>query len=134
MSKKDVATAIVIDKDKVLILKRGKKSSGAGTWNFPGGSVEEGESTEEGAIRELKEETGLTIESKDLDYLGTLENKYLKIHFYITNTFSGSVEINQESDEYRWVDLEELKDYNFVGGGSINANLLKNIKDFMEEK
>jgi len=49
---------IVVRRDEVLFgLRRG--AHGAGTWSFPGGRLEAGESAEAGALRELREETGL---------------------------------------------------------------------------
>ena len=44
---------------KVLLIERGFEPF-AGRWAFPGGFLEEGEAAEEGALRELKEETGMT--------------------------------------------------------------------------
>ncbi len=56
-----VGVAIIITKnDQVLLLCR-KNSHGAGTWSTPGGHLEYGESPEECAVRETKEETGLDI-------------------------------------------------------------------------
>ena len=46
------------DEGKVLLQKRGD----SGKWGFPGGAIELGETPEETAVRELKEETGLDVE------------------------------------------------------------------------
>lgn len=46
------------DKDRVLLQKRGD----SGKWGFPGGAIELGETPEEAAIRELKEETSIDVE------------------------------------------------------------------------
>ena len=50
--------AVLVRDGRVLVgLRRGGPSTG--TWSFPGGKVEHGETTEETALRELREETGL---------------------------------------------------------------------------
>ena len=50
------------DEGKVLLQKRGD----SGKWGFPGGAIELGETPEETAVRELKEETGLDVEVESL--------------------------------------------------------------------
>lgn len=130
---KEVATMIIVDHDRVLILKRGKKSPGAGTWNFPGGGVEDGETFETAAIRETKEEAGLIIDPEHVIYVGTLKFKYLNVNTFITNQYQGVVQINHESDDFRWVTLTEIVEYPFVGNGKLNEDILKKIKDFMEK-
>ena len=57
-----VGVGVIIEHDgQVLLLKR-RQVHGAGTWSTPGGHLEFGESPEACAIREVQEETGVTIE------------------------------------------------------------------------
>ena len=57
--KPQVGTAIIITKDdKVLLMKR-KGPHGKGTWSTPGGHLDFGETPEQGAAREAKEEVGM---------------------------------------------------------------------------
>jgi 8-oxo-dGTP diphosphatase len=59
--KPQVGTAIIITKDdKVLLMKR-KGPHGHGTWSTPGGHLDFGETPEECAAREAKEEVGLDV-------------------------------------------------------------------------
>ena len=56
-----VGIGTIIVRDGKILLGKRKGSHGAGEWSFPGGHLEYGESWEECAIRETKEETGLTV-------------------------------------------------------------------------
>ncbi len=59
--KPQVGTAIIINRDnKVLLMKR-KGPHGHGTWSTPGGHLDFGETPEQGAAREAKEEVGLDV-------------------------------------------------------------------------
>ncbi len=63
--KKLIAAAIIEKDGKVLIAKRAKKDALCGTWEFPGGKLEEGETLEECLKRELYEELGIHAEIGD---------------------------------------------------------------------
>jgi len=51
---------VVIEKGRALLIRRGSEPL-LGQWSIPGGTLELGESLERGVVRELKEETGLTV-------------------------------------------------------------------------
>jgi 8-oxo-dGTP diphosphatase len=51
---------VVIEKGRALLIRRGSEPL-LGQWSIPGGTLELGESLEHGVVRELKEETGLTV-------------------------------------------------------------------------
>ena len=51
---------VVIENGRALLIRRGSEPL-RGQWSIPGGTLELGESLENGVIRELKEETGLTV-------------------------------------------------------------------------
>jgi 8-oxo-dGTP diphosphatase len=56
-----VGLGVIIEKNRQVLLIKRTKVHGAGTWSTPGGHLEYGESPEECAIREVKEETGVNI-------------------------------------------------------------------------
>jgi len=109
-----VGLAVFIFKDgKFLMLKR-RGAHGSGTWAPPGGHVEFGESFEDTARREAKEETGLSI--KNIRY-GTLTNDPLLeedkhyVTIWMLSDADRGVEHIMEPDkceEMKWCDLSTL--------------------------
>ena len=71
--KVDVKTAaiLLVKNGKIYLSKRSELSSYAGYWQFPGGKVEENESFETGALRELEEETGIWVEAARLEFISS---------------------------------------------------------------
>ena len=66
---KRIAIAVVRDADRFLAGPRPAGAALAGYWEFPGGKVEAGESAEEAAVRECREEAGLDVVAGDeLDF------------------------------------------------------------------
>ncbi len=62
----ECAGAIVFDgRGRLLLIQRGHEPS-KGRWSLPGGRIEVGESAEEAAVREVREETGLDVRIKQL--------------------------------------------------------------------
>ncbi|WP_432096065.1 NUDIX hydrolase [Streptomyces sp. bgisy100] len=55
-----IAAAIVVNEGRVLMVRR-RVSEGQLSWQFPAGKVEPGEAREDAAVRETREETGLTV-------------------------------------------------------------------------
>lgn len=60
-------TAVVLRKDNILLVEQNVDNTR--NWSLPGGGLDEGETLEEGIIRELIEETGVKIKVKELLYL-----------------------------------------------------------------
>ena len=101
---------IVIQNNKILLLLRnaGWKT---GFWGPPGGIADEEESPKDTAIRETFEETGLTINQEDLHFLmAKIKRDFGAVWFYITDKYSGDVELSWEHKDYKWFDIEELSE------------------------
>lgn len=96
---------------RCLLLKRSLSSKGnPGKWEFPGGKIDPGESFDEALLREVAEETGLTI---SLDGVaGTAESDLpaWKVVYLILEGRAelGQVLLSEEHDDHVWVDPEEL--------------------------
>lgn len=99
--------------DVCLIAGRGKKR-----WQLPKGWIEPGETKEEAAAREVREETGLAgevelpIESIDFWYVSKFgakpERRHKFVHHFLLRYLSGSIEDHDhEVDEARWFPIEE---------------------------
>ena len=89
--------AILNEDGKVLTVK----ITGSEKFDAPGGHRKEGETAEEAAIREVKEETGLEV--KSLTDLG--KNEENTKHFFKTSDFSGTIELQKEEvSDYEWID------------------------------
>jgi 8-oxo-dGTP diphosphatase len=113
------ARVIVVDSEnRVLLLKRQNTDYGDGQWCLPGGKVEYGQTIEQAAARELEEETSL--EAKSLEFMFYQDNVPEKpgdlhyINFYFKCVASGSVKINEESSDYRWIPASELANYSIA--------------------
>lgn len=78
---------------------------------FPGGHIEDNESIIDSIIREIQEETGLTISNLELcgikDWIEFDGSRYM-VFLYKTSTYSGSIQSSSEGDIF-WMPLEELK-------------------------
>ena len=81
-------------------------------WNFPGGHVEQGEFVTPSVIREVREETGLTIENPKLcgikEFQNEQDGKRFFVFLYVASRFSGELRSSDEGDGF-WYPLSELK-------------------------
>jgi 8-oxo-dGTP diphosphatase len=128
------ASLVIIfnDKNKVLLLKRSQKvDTYRGLWGFPGGKIEDGETSVDAAVREVSEETGLEVYQKKLVYVFTMiKEPYKHIVFFLTNEWSGSPRVDWESDEFGWFDPSELSDLNMVPAPKIVFDMIESWAKF----
>ena len=102
---------MVRDGDRVLVINR--NDPGWPGLAFPGGHVEKGEAFADSVIREVYEETGLTIEQPRLcgiKQFRTEENSRYIVLLYRTDKFAGEL-ISSGEGEVFWLTLEQLDQY-----------------------
>jgi 8-oxo-dGTP diphosphatase len=82
------ASVAIVRRDDLLLIQRARAPS-AGLWTLPGGRLEPGETTEQCALREIKEELGLTLFG--LRPLIVLRHKQFRLQTFATQTFDGEI-------------------------------------------
>lgn len=110
---KKILTLVIIQKDNQVLLGMKKRGFGMGKWNGFGGKVQEGESIEDAAKREVFEEAGIAV--PDLQKLGVLDfswrsqaqNGVLEVNIFKAIDFSGEP---AESEEMKpqWFAINEI--------------------------
>jgi len=105
--------AVVVDVGRVLLVRRGREPL-KGHWSLPGGLLELGESLTEGVIREVREETGLTVEPLELvELLDRIhrEGERVRYHYviadYLCRLVGGELLAASDADAVRWVERAE---------------------------
>jgi len=111
-----IVTAGIIEKDgMILIGKRKEGKHHSGKWEFPGGTLEEGETHEECLKRELHEELAVDADIGELYCIGehVLTPEWtIRLFAYRVNRISGILKA-EEHEEIKWVRVAELADYEF---------------------
>ena len=113
-----VGVGVVIFKgEKILLAERNRRPNGK-MWSIPGGAQELGETAEEAAIREIREETDLEINILGLvdvvdvirrDIEGKVEYHYTLVDFY-AEWLSGEAVANDDVSDVKWIRLGKISD------------------------
>ena len=95
-----VAKVVLVDENNhVLFLKRTDYTDKfKGEWDLPGGHIKSGESLMDGLIREVEEETGLTIRR------ARLFTKQGNLHFFESKYEKGNIILSNEHSEHKFID------------------------------
>ena len=113
-----MACAIVKHEGRMFIQQRRADDVWGGLWEFPGGRLEDGESPEEAAGRELREET--EIRAGDFRPFATVVHHYTRyrvtLHSYFCRAQGRPRPRLHAATQYRWVDFRELANYPFPSG------------------
>ena len=131
------AGIILYQNGKILLQKRGDN----GKWALHGGAMEMGETTEETAVREAREEIGIT--PVELDFYGVFSGKqmyhiypdgnevYIISTVYFCDEYSGELKVDEnEVLEVKWFDIDKLPE----NIAPIDSFILGNIHEYIEAK
>lgn len=105
---------------RILLTQRNAHKTYPLFWESTGGSITAGESSAEGAVRELEEETGIAVTPKELQYLGEIQKGNYFLDSYVFRS-TRDIEIGDlilqpgEVCDAKWVTLKELEDLNKRG-------------------
>ncbi len=119
-----IAGCAIIENGKILLLKKTKSQS----FELPGGKVDQGESFEDAAIRETKEETGCDVDIVKyyghIDFFHEPKNVNVRSHIFFAKIKKGEPKIMEPEtfDEVIWMPIKDYKNYSFA----------PNVKKFYE--
>lgn len=111
MKNRKIMTLCLIHEHPRVLLAMKKRGFGVGRWNGFGGKVNEGETIEEAARREVLEESGLEVTALEergvLDFEFQNDPKILEVHIFKVERFTGDL---RETEEMRpkWFDVSEI--------------------------
>ncbi len=109
------AASVAIHRDGLFLLVRRGREPGKGFWAFPGGRVEDGETIEVAARRELKEETGLTAQVLTVHGIVELASSrdgrpvLYRLTVFAADTVGGEVRPGDDADAVGWFALGDLE-------------------------
>ena len=119
------------DKNEFLLLNYPQ-----GHWDFVKGKIEQNETSHETALRETKEETGITNiefvdgfeESVEYDFRFKKEDIHKKVIFFLAKTNEKNIKLSHEHNDYRWLEYNDaLKKTTFENA----KNVLTKANEFL---
>ncbi|MFT7299987.1 MAG: 8-oxo-dGTP diphosphatase [Porticoccus sp.] len=121
-----VAAAVIVSiEGKILIARRPDHVHKGGLWEFPGGKVKDGESVQVALARELEEELAIRVlEAEPLVHVQhDYPEKSVLLDVWKVTKFSGEPRGN-EGQAIAWVDVGQLKEYEFPEANQLVINML----------
>lgn len=108
---KPTIDVVITDGKRVILVKRGRDPF-KGSWVFPGGFVDYGETVEDATVREAKEETGVEIELETILGVYSAPDRDPRSHHvnvvFIGRVISGEPVGGDDADEAKWFDISSI--------------------------
>lgn len=106
-----IVQGVIRSGDKYLVMRRavGQKYS-SGKWEFPAGKPKDRETMEDALIREIKEETGMSLEPREKILHGmSLEEHDIIVVSYTCESANRDVTMSHEHTDFAWSDMAGVK-------------------------
>ena len=123
--------AVVVDRGRVLLVRRGSEPM-KGRWTLPGGLIELGEPLEAAVVREVSEETGLTVEPLELiELLDRIhrDGERVRYHYviadYLCRVAGGALRAASDADAARWVERAEWNSHSALQIDPVTARVVE---------
>lgn len=119
------AIAVVLRGERLLLVRRSHRPD-AGRWGFPGGKIEPGETVETAAVRECREEAGLSVEPlfRYPEHVQQYDHGKVALHFIACRPTSGATD--EPLPPFRWIPRADLAHHEFPSGNRGLLALLVN--------
>ncbi len=125
----EVVAAVIIKNGKVFCAQRKDIGETAKKWEFPGGKIEAGETSQKALAREILEE--LNTEIKVGDFITTVNHQYntfsITMHAYQATVITGNLNLSEHLDS-RWLSQDEL---NSLDWAAADIPIVEQIKGLL---
>ncbi len=123
--------AVVVEQGRVLLVRRGTEPL-RGEWSLPGGLLELGEPLTAGVVREVREETGLTVEPVELiELLDRIHRQGDRVRYhyviadYLCRVAGGTLQAASDADAVRWVERAEWNSHSALRLDPVTARVIE---------
>lgn len=118
-----VSKVIILNDSRVLLMQK----HGTLKWELPGGHANDKEKMSKAACREVREETGISLDPTQLVKIQSNKERNVKTNWYVyTHPVKHKIRLSEEHVNYKWVKKNKLDQYNL----SSNTNHLAILSSY----
>ncbi len=110
----DVVAALIWDQNRFMICQRPSRKARGMLWEFVGGKVEPGETSEQALIREYREELDITVDVGEsfTQVIHEYPDIMIRLTLYHCSIASGTPKC-LEHEDMKWIQPDEISQFNF---------------------